>query len=127
MSASSRYGYAARISGIVRPLATKPTIVPTVMRRPRTHGLPPIASGSSVILVKGVTAVLPCHDVAAVGVDFACWSGATAHGGPTSVRVGVRLCSKLCSNRVKKPRVGTRRDRTAIGGFSAEIANLPNS
>src|SRR5687768_17371877 len=44
---------------MVRPAATRPTIVPTVTRRPRMHGLPPITSGSNVILVRGVMAKAP--------------------------------------------------------------------
>src|SRR5258707_11707137 len=46
---------------MVRLAATSPTIVPTVMRSPRMHGLPPNTSGSRVILVSGVIAQLPNH------------------------------------------------------------------
>ena len=44
----SRHGYASKISAHERPEATKPTIVPTVMRIFRKHGLPPIMSGFRV-------------------------------------------------------------------------------
>jgi hypothetical protein len=37
------------------PAAMRPTIVPTVTRRPRIHGLPPITFGSNVILSKPIS------------------------------------------------------------------------
>src|SRR5260221_10209512 len=49
------------MSAMGRLAATSPTIVPTVMRSPRMHGLPPNTSGSRVILVSGVIAQLPNH------------------------------------------------------------------
>src|SRR5438093_10179094 len=49
MSRASRYGYAARISSAVWPLASNPINVPTVTRSPRMQGFPPITAGSCVI------------------------------------------------------------------------------
>src|ERR1035437_656125 len=53
-SSSSRYGYAFRISPKEWPAATSPTIVPTVTRKPRMQGFPPMTLGSNVILASCV-------------------------------------------------------------------------
>ena len=49
MSCSSRYGKSAINSGMVRPLATASTIIPTVTRIPRMQGFPPMISGLMVM------------------------------------------------------------------------------
>lgn len=49
MSSGSRYGYRSTISTLDLPAATSPTMVPTVTRRPRRQGFPPITAGSRVI------------------------------------------------------------------------------
>src|SRR5947208_1842941 len=41
------------------PLAIRPTMVPTVTRKPRMHGLPPMISGERVIRVSGVMSQVP--------------------------------------------------------------------
>ena len=51
MSSSSKYGYAFRMSVMEWPDANSPTTVPTVTRKPRIHGFPPITSGSKVMRV----------------------------------------------------------------------------
>src|SRR3972149_1282394 len=51
MSSASKYGYAFRMSAMECPDANSPTTVPTVTRKPRIHGFPPITSGSRVIRV----------------------------------------------------------------------------
>ena len=52
MSSSSKYGYASRICAVECPAASKPTTVPTVTRKPRMQGFPPMTAGSRVIRVK---------------------------------------------------------------------------
>src|SRR3972149_2258855 len=52
ISSASRYGYALRISLLSCPAAMRPIIIPTVTRRPRIVGLPPITLGSKVMRFK---------------------------------------------------------------------------
>lgn len=54
MSSASRSGYRARICSGVCPSATSATTVATGIRRPRTHGTPPIWRGFVVIRVNSM-------------------------------------------------------------------------
>ena len=55
---SLQVGIVAQISSRVRPAVTSPTIVPTVTRIPRMHGLPPITVASRVMRVSSGMAEL---------------------------------------------------------------------